>query len=103
MSDMMTFPDTVEEFMESYKIVDSKQIYTNGIAMVPIFRMKQWFEHLPSAQPERKKGKWIEISSTNHVYKCSECGRLLVNVTDGKNNVSKHYPYCHCGADMRGD
>lgn len=60
-------------------------------------------EHLPSAQPERQKGEWIEISSISHTYKCSECGRLLVNVTDGKNNVSKHYPYCHCGADMRGE
>lgn len=58
---------------------------------------------MPSVQPERKKGEWIEISSINHTYKCSECGRLLVNVADGRNNVSKHYPYCHCGADMRGE
>ena len=58
---------------------------------------------LPSAQPERQRGEWIEISSINHTYKCSECGRLLVNITDGRNNVSKHYPYCHCGADMRGE
>ena len=57
---------------------------------------------LPSIQPERKTGHWIEMSSANHTYKCSECGRLLVNVTDGKNNISKHYPYCHCGAKMEG-
>lgn len=53
-------------------------------------------------QPERIKGHWIEITPINHTYKCSVCGRLLVNITDGKNNVAKHYPYCHCGADMRG-
>ena len=52
MSDMMAFPDTVEEFMENYKIVDTDEVYTNGAELVPIFRMKQWFEHLPSAQPE---------------------------------------------------
>jgi len=45
-------------------------------------------------------GHWIEISLSNHTYKCSVCGRLLVNITDGKNNVAKHYPYCHCGAKM---
>ena len=45
MADMMTFPDTVEEFMEQYKITDTDQVYTNGVEMVPIFRMKQWFEH----------------------------------------------------------
>lgn len=50
MADMMTFPDTVEEFMEEYKIVDTEQIYTNGVEMVPIFRMKQWFEHQARTQ-----------------------------------------------------
>ena len=53
MSDCMTFPDTVEEFMEQYKIVDTDGIYmSKGAELVPIFRMRQWFENLPSAQPE---------------------------------------------------
>lgn len=52
MSDCMTFPNTVEEFMEKYKVVDTDQVYSNGMEFVPIFRMKQWFEHLQDAQPE---------------------------------------------------
>ncbi len=60
MSEMMTFPDTVEEFMENYKVVDSEQVYSNGIEFVPIFRMKQWFDHLPPAQPQVK-----DVSDTN--------------------------------------
>ena len=49
-------------------------------------------------QPERKKGEWIEFP--NHMtYKCSECGRII-QTTDGWRNVSKHYPFCHCGAKM---
>ena len=55
------------------------------------------------AQQERKKGKWIELTNTNHTYVCSVCGRMLVNISDGKNNVTKSYPFCHCGADMRGE
>ena len=48
---------------------------------------------------ERKKGKWIQFP--NHMaYKCSECGRVI-QTADGQRNVSKHYPFCHCGADMR--
>ena len=47
MSECMTFPDTAEEFMDSYKIVDTEQVYTNGTEMVPIYRMRQWFEHEP--------------------------------------------------------
>lgn len=45
MSDMMDFPKTVEEFMEMYKMVDTEEVYSNGTEYVPIFRMKQWFEH----------------------------------------------------------
>ena len=53
MSDCMTFPDTAEEFMEQYKVVDTDGIYmSKGAELVPIFRMRQWFEHLPSAQPK---------------------------------------------------
>ena len=48
-------------------------------------------------------GKWLPIVSYNNTYKCSECGRLLVNITDGLNVVAKHYPYCHCGAKMDGE
>lgn len=58
MSDCMTFPNTVEEFMEQYKVVDTDCVYSNGIEFVPIFRMKQWFEHLQDAQevqPDRMK------------------------------------------------
>lgn len=52
MNDCMTFPNTVEEFMEKYKVVDTDQVYSNGMEFVPIFRMKQWFEHLQDAQPD---------------------------------------------------
>ena len=48
-----------------------------------------------NADASDKRGNWIEISSSNHTYKCSECGRLLVNITDGKNNVAKHFSYLY--------
>ena len=69
MSECMTFPDTVEEFMEQYKVVDTKQVYTNGTEFVPIYRMKQWFQH----KPERKKGKWQITDAYPHNVYCSEC------------------------------
>lgn len=46
MSEQMTFPNTFDEFAEQYKIVDTKEIYTNGTEMIPIFRAKQWLEHI---------------------------------------------------------
>ena len=54
---------------------------------------------LPSAQPERKKGKWIY---KNFVWFCSECDN---SPTKGMGYVQGHdelYDFCpHCGADMR--
>jgi predicted RNA-binding Zn-ribbon protein involved in translation (DUF1610 family) len=55
----------------------------------------------PTVEPERKTGKWIQFP--NHMaYKCSECGRVI-QTTDGQRNVSKHYPFCHCGAKMEAE
>ena len=92
MSDLMTFPDTVEEFMEEYKIIDTEQVYTNGAELVPIFRMKQWFEHLPTAKP--RTGKWIKgMLSPWSFANCSECGELCLD--------PERVKYCpNCGARM---
>ena len=59
MSDCMTFPDTVNEFMDQYKIVDTDGIYmSKGSELVPIFRMKQWFERQLSPQPDLTDEEW---------------------------------------------
>ena len=50
MGDIMTFPATVEEFMEQYKMTDTEHVYSNGTEYVPIYRMKQWFEHCRNQQ-----------------------------------------------------
>lgn len=94
MADMMMFPKTVDEFMEKYKIIDTEEVYTNGAELVPIFRMKQWFEHA-NAEPVRH-GHWIfnpkdAIEMMFTLPKCSECG---AESSDGGN-------YCpNCGAKM---
>lgn len=59
-------------------------------------------EVFPSAQPERKKGKWIkEYWNGEHTRKCSACD-ITQTVTTYRGKVNFNYcPYC--GADMRGD
>lgn len=42
----MDFPETFDEFAEYYSIKDKHQIYTTGIDLIPIFRVKQWLEHI---------------------------------------------------------
>lgn len=68
MGEMMQFPKTVEEFMQQYKLTDTQQVYTNGTELVPISRMKQWFE----AHEQR----WIPCSEQLPM----KCGKYLVAV-----------------------
>lgn len=61
---------------------------------------------LPSAQPERKKGKWI-TDKYGHVV-CSECNwnapRIMTGCLVNRHLDYDKSDYCwHCGADMRGE
>lgn len=52
---------------------------------------------LPSTEPERKKGKWIDDTF------CSECG-WTYEVEPGFIGSVKQFNFCpNCGADMRED
>ena len=57
---------------------------------------KAWIESLPSAQPERKKGKWIVSHIPDSMlWECNQCGF----------DCGAHsFNFCpNCGADMRGE
>lgn len=43
--DRMDFPETFDEYAQMYKIVDTDEVYTNGIELIPVFRVRQWLEH----------------------------------------------------------
>ena len=56
---------------------------------------------LPSAETERKKGKWI--SKGYGEYRCSSC-RNIVDLDEEILMSIKMFDYCPvCGADMRGE
>lgn len=55
---------------------------------------------LPSVQPERKKGKWIQPCDITGFGRCSNCNALWNNSLI----ENRFFRYCpRCGADMRGD
>lgn len=58
-------------------------------------------EQLPPAQPERKKGKWINHRNDDghNIADCDQCGNAL-QWFDG-DEIPRYC--CMCGADMRGD
>lgn len=48
--------------MEQHKMVDTEQIYSNGIEYVPIFRMEQWFAHQADIP------RWIPVTERLPAY-----------------------------------
>ena len=46
MSEQMEFPKTFDEFVEEYGFKDKEEVYTNGSDLIPVFRVKQWLEHI---------------------------------------------------------
>lgn len=49
-------------------------------------------------EPERPQGEWIIVDDTEKfIAKCSVCGRIE------DSRMIKDYPFCHCGAYMRGN
>ena len=50
MNEQMEFPNTFDEFAKEYGFTDTKEIYTNGSDLIPVFRVKQWLEHTNKEQ-----------------------------------------------------
>lgn len=71
----------------------------NGVLVEDDAR-KVWFrlalQNLPSAQPERKKGKWIDYTEDGYV-ECPFCH----NATNCDGNKDELHFCFSCGADMR--
>ena len=85
----------------------SKYIIPNDLNRLlnsEIDRCVEAIDKAPTVEPKRPKGKWEHIpDDTNKqrvVYKCSECGRVIDVYY--REDLDFSYPFCHCGADMRG-
>lgn len=58
---------------------------------------------IKALQNERPHGKWVHNGITIDgfdTYCCSICGRHIVVFSS---LLQSKYPFCNCGADMRGD
>ena len=62
----------------------------------------QTLANIPLAQPERKRGEWIDmVYVPSHTkYKCSNCGKTIYTNSE---YIKEHLFCFHCGADMRGE
>ena len=71
-----------------------------------IYQIIKWLNELPSAEPERKTGHWVETGDEPYdEWECDVCGFVI----DGSGCIDPEeyrdvYKFCpNCGADMRGE
>ena len=102
MSDLIDRQQAIDVIDKIFPADPMRNDYTQGITCGAALAT-EYIKQLPSAQPERKNGKWIRHDEIKNVYggiciECSECGEKYVvqHILDEK--------YCrNCGADMRGE
>lgn len=67
-------------------------------------------ETIENGKPyEETQGEWIKVKEERMSvdmpgeivtrYKCSKCGRVIATFP---NKLAEYYPFCHCGAKMKG-
>ena len=103
---LMIDEEMLRRVLDDMNVVDAERNkYEWGLGLIEsnIEDMKE----LPSAQPEQRKGKWIEthertlFSNPDSItYVCSECGYRQYTLY-GTPPITNFCP--NCGADMRGE
>ena len=92
MSDLIRREDVIREFVKNCSI---EHVDINNVAIFYETIMKI-INSIPSAEPERKKGKWIKDETGYGFWICSECG--FASEAFGANIL---YPFCpNCGAKL---
>ena len=102
--------DVIHEYFKSLMAKDASgtDVYKLAVVIVSCLEhdanLLKAIDELPSAEPERKTGRWIpcpQNASWLYVYKCSECGGYLqISDVDGIGITAKYCSYC--GAKMEG-
>lgn len=84
---------TAKEDFENHKLVNNSQ---------------ELVKDLVKEKSERPQGEWIiqRHDLAGCFYTCSNCGRMIrvpLFIDDPEDNETlADYPFCHCGASMRG-
>lgn len=63
--DKMKFPSTWKEFAEKFGFTDSERVYTNGVKIIPVFRVEQWLEHILRGESMREEYDFLQDQINN--------------------------------------
>lgn len=86
MAETMMFPATFDEFAEQYGFKDKQEVYTNGSDLIPIFRVRQWLDHIGATDTNvGHNSEWISVKE-----RLPEIGQSVLVY------ASKYYPVVEC-------
>ena len=99
----MSFPATPAGFIESYSFKDKEQVYTNGVELIPVFRVEQMVEHYFQTVHAYWYGSEFDgYADGGPVYDTWGCSCCHEEVNS--EGFPPLYDYCpHCGAKMDGE
>lgn len=72
-----------------------------GYVEEPFERLEKALKEIPSAQPERKTGRWIPVMNGRGGHCCNRCNGYAPSYMNGDEHLSDFCP--NCGAYMGGD
>lgn len=93
-----------QEAIDAIRASTSKYTGFMGMEMYTDDDAVEAINDVPSAEPERKKGKWI-VTDRDENCNCSECGKDPLSFVSGSEYwwVDTLPNFCpNCGANMRG-
>ena len=80
MADQMIFPDNFMDFIKEYSFNDKEHIYTNGVDLIPVFRVEQAWDHyislVQSAIDNIRDYTFLTQSAIDIIR---ECNRIIEN------------------------
>jgi len=100
-NDLISRQDAIDAFLTELTERERKNLLHTWSTVEVKYFVVDMLEKSPSAQPERKKGKWHRrFYPQIEMMVCSECQEEFSY--DAETGI-RDYNYCpNCGADMRG-
>lgn len=91
MDDLISRKEAIDRIKGWFETDKHYHPYSKG-KTIPTCEVMDILERVPSAQPQRNKGKWVTISDGHvDVVKCDQCGKMTDDISN----------YCpNCGAEM---
>lgn len=98
MDDFISRQAAIEAFLTELTKRERKNLLHTWSTIEVKYFITEMLEQLPSAQPERKTGRWIPVTNGRGGQECNQCHDYAPSYQSGAEYLSNFCP--NCGAKM---